>query len=553
MLEQKDISTEIFSLSFCSSLILLLPVDPSAVSKTINASVLDGIIIFNIDKLCSVVFGVNENVKNGILATIKCGLSNEDDKKALLKTYISKIKEDCSKELFNKYVEKTLFTLVWHNKSYDGRFRFAFELFWISFGNLIEDFYKLEVQVSIFLTSCESNVSSPAGGQTISKKKAMTGRDALKIGGAATVGGILLGLTGGLAAPAIGAGIAAFSTGIGVATPAFAVAAATQSGLLITSGVFAASGAALHGHKMSNRLSKEVDEMFFKKRFSESKKDEVKNLCCCIGIHGWVSEVEGLPTTFSSQTNCFESVDLIDLVWERKINAKVGSYFKKLAVDQALGLATSEVLKHTALAGLFAAIAIPGYVIKLAQLIDNPWILSVNKAKAVGQELASIILSTKRVDLFGKRPIKFYAYSVGCIAVFECLLQLQIAIAEKEKETGKSSEIRGYIGGVTFVGAPIIRSTEEWFKVVSVCSGHFFNCYSPKDWLLSFLYRASNISSLAGVSEIKLKHPRFINYNLNDLGINLHSDYDKLENHQKIRNQLIRETQQTKIVKSMLN
>lgn len=66
----------------------------------------------------------------------------------------------------------------------------------------------------------------------------------------------------------------------------------------------------------------------------------------------------------------------------------------------------------------------------------------------------------------------------------------------------------GLIDNVVLIGAPIsTEETWEWKNAVSVVSGRFINCYTPKDWVLAFVYRlhslASNVAGLEAVAGVK--------------------------------------------------
>lgn len=66
----------------------------------------------------------------------------------------------------------------------------------------------------------------------------------------------------------------------------------------------------------------------------------------------------------------------------------------------------------------------------------------------------------------------------------------------------------GLIDNVVLIGAPIsTEETFEWKKAVSVVSGRFVNCYTPKDWVLAFVYRlhslAASVAGLEAVAGVK--------------------------------------------------
>ena len=148
------------------------------------------------------------------------------------------------------------------------------------------------------------------------KKKSKTKNDKwryLKVGAAATVGGVLIGVTGGLAAPAIAVGLAAFGTTTAVTLASFSSAA-------IIGTIFGTSGSALVAWKMTKRTEGITDMCFIKnnsryddegkdicnvlkkkdektEKVSQEKVDEehinTNRMCVCICVSGWLTKASG--------------------------------------------------------------------------------------------------------------------------------------------------------------------------------------------------------------------------------------------------------------------
>lgn len=85
------------------------------------------------------------------------------------------------------------------------------------------------------------------------------------------------------------------------------------------------------------------------------------------------------------------------------------------------------------------------------------------------------------------------AYSCGSLVVWNCLQELY--------ERGS----HGLIDNVVIMGAPVsTEETREWENAVSVVSGRFVNCYTPKDWVLAFVYRLHSLAtSVAGLEAVR--------------------------------------------------
>jgi hypothetical protein len=171
-------------------------------------------------------------------------------------------------------VLRDLMTLVALSCGYDARTRGLFrqlaralEVEWIAL-NLVE--------------SCIAHaVYGRASGLLLGKKSTKDKWRNFKIGAAAVGGGTLLAVTGGLAAPALAAGIAATGTLLGAST-----AAAALSGFATTTfvgGLFGTAGAGLLGHKMDRR-TKEVKEFRFVPGVKETH--EMSVVICIPGLLG---------------------------------------------------------------------------------------------------------------------------------------------------------------------------------------------------------------------------------------------------------------------------
>ncbi|CAG0919103.1 unnamed protein product [Notodromas monacha] len=103
--------------------------------------------------------------------------------------------------------------------------------------------------------------------------------------GVATVGGgALVGLTGGLAAPLIGAGVGTLLGGAGAAA-----AISSTTGMAVVGSMFGVAGAGLTGFKMQKRVG-DVEEFAF------DYLTEGTELHITIAVSGWLSEKSNLTS-----------------------------------------------------------------------------------------------------------------------------------------------------------------------------------------------------------------------------------------------------------------
>ena len=74
-----------------------------------------------------------------------------------------------------------------------------------------------------------------------------------------------------------------------------------------------------------------------------------------------------------------------------------------------------------------------------------------------------------------------------------------------EKEKKETIDLRGMIENVVIIGGPLSCNAEEWTAIRSIVSDRIINCYSEKDWVLKFVYRAAKATtSVAGLMPIRV-------------------------------------------------
>ncbi|CAD5213380.1 unnamed protein product [Bursaphelenchus xylophilus] len=319
------------------------------------------------------------------------------------------------------------------------------------------------------------------------------------IGVAGGVGGVLIGLTGGLAAPFV-AGAASVVVGTG------AVAGlATTTGAAIMGSVFGAAGAGLAGYKMKKRVGA-IDE------FVVESLTEDRSLHCVLCVSGWIDEQDGENAFKVQWRHLMMSKEQYTLRYESKYLMELGK-----AIDYLMSFAISYAIQHTlmetALAGLVTAIAWPLVLVSTASVIDNPWNVCVSRAAEVGEQLADVLLTRAH----GKRPITLIGFSLGARVIYHCLLAMS-----------KREDSKGIIEDVILLGAPVSASTKQWKQLCTVVGGRVVNGYCTTDWLLRFLYRTMSVQfTIAGTGPVAVKEERkIVNVNLSHI-IKGHMDYSK--------------------------
>ncbi|RYO86016.1 hypothetical protein DL766_009533 [Monosporascus sp. MC13-8B] len=310
------------------------------------------------------------------------------------------------------------------------------------------------------------------------RRKMALKRRYLMMGLATVGGGLVIGLSAGLMAPLIGAGLATGFTAIGVGGTSSFLAGAGGAAI-ITSGA-AASGSYMGG-KAANRRTGAV------RTFEYRPLHNNKRVNLIVTISGWLSSKhDDIRLPFSTVDPIMG--DIYSILWEPEMLTSMGDTINILATE-AVTQSLQQVLGATVLMGLMAALQLPIVLSKLAYLVDNPWAVSLDRAWSAG-----LILADSLVDRnLGTRPITLVGYSLGSRVIFSCLLEL----ARKGAY--------GLVQNVYMFGSPIVVKKEEYLKCRTVVSGRWVNGYNRTDWILGYLFRLTNggIRRVAGLAAIE--------------------------------------------------
>ncbi|OKL59526.1 hypothetical protein UA08_05424 [Talaromyces atroroseus] len=310
--------------------------------------------------------------------------------------------------------------------------------------------------------------------------------------GLATVGGgLVIGLSAGLLAPVIGAGLAAGFTTIGISgTGAFL--GGTGGTALIASG--ATLTGTYSGLRASHRRTGAVQTFEYRPLHHNQRVNLI------VTVSGWMTgKVDDVRLPFSTVDPIMG--DLYSVFWEPEMLQSMGSTINILATE-ALTQGLQQVLGSTILTALMGALQLPLVLTKLTYLIDNPWNVSLVRANAAGLILADSIMSGN----LGKRPITLLGFSLGSRVIFSCL-----------KELAKKGGY-GLVQNVYLFGSPIVANKDDYLKARSVVVGRFVNGYSSNDWILGYLFRATSggIMRVAGLAPV-LNIPGLENFDVTNL------------------------------------
>lgn len=309
------------------------------------------------------------------------------------------------------------------------------------------------------------------------RKQALT-RKYVMMGLATVGGGLVIGLSAGLLAPVIGAGLAAGFTTIGV-TGTAGFLGGVGGAALITSAATAAGGTI--AVRASHRRTGHV------KTFEYRPLHNNKRLNLILTVSGWMTgKVDDVRLPFSTVDPIMG--DIYSLYWEPDMLRSMGDTINILATE-ALTQSIQQVLGSTILVALMASLQLPVVLSKLSYLIDNPWSVSLDRANAAGLILADSLIARH----LGQRPVTLAGFSLGARVIFSCLKELS------------NRGAYGIVQNVYLFGSPIVAKRDEYLRARSVIAGRFVNAYASNDWILGYLFRATSggIMRVAGLATVE--------------------------------------------------
>ncbi|CAJ0581526.1 unnamed protein product, partial [Mesorhabditis spiculigera] len=381
---------------------------------------------------------------------------------------------------------------------YDCRYRVLLRHLTTLLAVVWDEFEKIEDSMVCYLLEepfVESEQAKKAREKTARKKKF---KRYLMIGAAGGVGGVLIGLTGGLAAPLVAVGAGAVIGGA-------ATAIGTTAGAAILGTTFGVAGAGLSGYKMKKRVGA-IEE------FSVEILKQGHSLNCIMAISGWVDKDSSSEQAFVYPWRHLEqSHEQYTLRYESTYLAELGQAIDYL-MSFAVSVAIQQTLMETALAGLMSAVAWPVAILSCASVLDNPWNVCIARSAEVGEHLAEILLARSH----GARPISLIGYSLGARVIYHCLVAMS-----------KRADSAGIVEDVVLLGAPVSASAKQWNQMAKVVGGRIINGYCETDWLLRFVYRTMSVQfGIAGTSPVTGASKKIVNYNVSHI-VKGHMDYSK--------------------------
>jgi flagellar biosynthesis GTPase FlhF len=327
------------------------------------------------------------------------------------------------------------------------------------------------------------------------KKKVEEGSTARrwKVGLGAVAGAVLIGVTGGLAAPLLAAGVGTVMGGLGLGATATAGYLGALAGSAPLVGIlFGAYGGRMTG-KMVDEYAKEVEDFAFipinkPSLFQRGKQDEknTRHLRVTVGIAGWLVEEKDVALPWQAISG--RSTEAFALRWELDALLRLGCALNTYIKSYAWGFAKKEILSRTIFATLASALTLPYALAKASRVIDNPFSVAVSRSEKAGKVLADALINKVQ----GERPVTLIGYSLGARVIYTCLAELA------------DRKAFGLVESVCLIGSAAPSDPIAWRKIRSVVAGRVINVFSTKDYLLAFLYRANSFQyGIAGLQAIR--------------------------------------------------
>ena len=338
-------------------------------------------------------------------------------------------------------------------------------------------------------------VAKHMSGDEETQKKAEENKSSRKwkVGLASVAGAAIIGVTGGLAAPLVAAGVGSVMGGLGLGATAAAGYLGTVAGsTVIVGGLFGAYGGRMTG-QMMDAYAKEVQDFAFvpvrgssHKGLKQEKEEaeEDRRLRVTIGISGWLTEKEETVTPWRVLG---KGAEVFALRWELEALLNLGNAMQAMVTSAAWGYAKSEIIKRTIFAEMTAALW-PLALLKVSRVVDNPFSVAKARAEKAGEVLADALINKAQ----GERPVTLIGYSLGARVIYTCLMNLA------------KRRAFGLVESVVLIGAPTPSDTSDWRVMRSVVAGRLINVFSENDYVLGFLYRTSSIQlGVAGLQKVE--------------------------------------------------
>ncbi|KAI0044832.1 DUF726-domain-containing protein [Auriscalpium vulgare] len=367
--------------------------------------------------------------------------------------------------LLDQMLNAILFLSITSSKQYSARTR----AFLSRLGTLDERAIAATLKnPDAALHAAEQHVSVDAAKAEHAARGATLRRVGMGVG--ALAGGLLIGVTGGLAAPLVGAGVGAVFGALGLGGSVVGLLAGGLAGSsVVCAALFGAYGARSTA-QMVERYTQEVRDLAVLPVGPQRETLAVR-LC----VSGWLRSREDITAPWTVFGG--DSVDTYALQWEVEVLEKLSAALTTLMKAQAMKYVRAQIIKRTFLASLNASLA-PLAWLQIGRVVDNPWANAQARARKTGAVLADLLAARA----FGQRPVSLAGYSLGAAVIWAALEDLA---------TRPPAQTAHLVEDVFLLGAPVPADPRAWAAARRVVCGRLVNAYGRDDYVLAVLARAS--------------------------------------------------------------
>ncbi|KAG9009432.1 hypothetical protein FRB90_008345 [Tulasnella sp. 427] len=323
------------------------------------------------------------------------------------------------------------------------------------------------------------------------------GRLAATVGGV-IIGGVAIGMTGGLAAPALLPLLPFLTAG---------------SAPIVLGTLFGLTGGGLAGLRVNKRWAG-VDVFDFvqivgggegndpgsvaqKKDAGTVEKPQAPSLVATIVIPGLLIEketeaIDGLRTCVDLFSSPRRDTFILNHSPQEMLSAgkTLHNWVMNKLLGKVKGKIKGEIIKRAALSTVYGVVALPMSIYQTTgMVVDNEWIRACDRSKKAGRLLAEVL--QKKVQ--GERPVTLIGVSLGALVLFEALTTLA------ETSTPEAAPL---VDCAIFISLPASPSDAEWKQVRSAVARRVVNAYCTTDLILAGVGRLHEVLGGGGWSEM---------------------------------------------------
>ncbi|SCV73581.1 BQ2448_7507 [Microbotryum intermedium] len=259
-----------------------------------------------------------------------------------------------------------------------------------------------------------------------------------------------------------------------------AIIGLTGGGIILIGTLLGLGGGGLAGYRTHRRMEG-LKEVTFEP-IVEADIPAIPSLTASIVASGFLLDLNDSTQPWLAEYHR-SPTDTYALKVDPQAFLEAGRNYSSWVRDKLVTLGGTEVIKHTALAVIYAGVALPMSVYTGATMVlDSDFTRCREKAKKAGILLAEIL--EKRVQ--GTRPVRLMGYGPGATVLFRCLLELH------------KRSLGDLVYDVVLIGLPESPNRISWAAARSVVAHELVNAYSTNDWTLAIQARMYTLSNRVG-------------------------------------------------------